>query len=102
MRRPHCKRGLTGSVMMIRSHDHCLENLRRKSQRLAQELQDLKSLRDQVRSLEARDQRERRQDLACRSGRISRVLADGPKEGGRGSDETSARTNAAAYRMRRL
>jgi hypothetical protein len=51
-------------VKMIRSHDHCLENLRRKSQRLAQELQDLKSLRDQVRSLEASDQRERRQDLA--------------------------------------
>jgi len=38
---------------MSRSHDHYLENLRHKSQRLAQELEDLKSLRDKVRRLEA-------------------------------------------------
>jgi hypothetical protein len=50
--------------MMIRSHDHYLENLRHTSQRLAQKLQDLKSLRDQVRRLEASDQSERHQHLA--------------------------------------
>ena len=35
----------------IRRHERYLENLRQKSQRLAQELQNLKSLRDQVRML---------------------------------------------------
>jgi len=49
--------------MTICSHDHYLENLRHKSQRLAEELQDLKSLRDQVRRLEASDQNERHQHL---------------------------------------
>ena len=48
---------------MIRSHDYYLENLRRKSQKLAQELQGLKFLRDQVRRLEASDQSERRRQM---------------------------------------
>ena len=58
--------------MMIRSHDYYLENLRRKSQRLAQELQDLKFLRDQVRRLEA-SETERHQHLAAPLSRRIRV-----------------------------
>ena len=46
--------------MMIYRHDHYLENLRRSSQSLAQQLQDLKWLRDQVRQLEARSAVSRR------------------------------------------
>ena len=47
----------------IRRHERYLENLRQKSQRLAQELHDLKSLRDQVRRLEVSDQRERHRQM---------------------------------------
>jgi hypothetical protein len=47
----------------IRHHERYLENLRQKSKRLAQELYDLKSLRDQVRRMEVSDQSERHRQM---------------------------------------
>ena len=81
---------------MIRSHDHYLENLRYKSQRLAQELEDLKSLRDQVRRLEARDQNERHQHLAVPlTGRIRVELTSPDNLGLSRSSSGNARANAS-------
>jgi len=71
-------RKLGSTVMMIRSHDYYLENLRRKSQRLAQELQDLKSLRDRVRRLEASHQSDRLQHSAMPLARRIRVELTSP------------------------
>ena len=65
--------------MTICSHDHYLENLRHKSQRLAEELQDLKSLRDQVRRLEASDQSERRRQMLVSPTRRIRVKLTSPE-----------------------
>jgi hypothetical protein len=65
--------------MMIRSPDRYLENLRHKSQRLAQELQGLKFLRDQVRRLEASEQSERHRQMLVSPTRRSRVKLTSPE-----------------------
>jgi hypothetical protein len=49
--RPTRKLGSNSSLMIIPSHDRWLEDLRQTSKRLAQELQNLKSLHYQVRML---------------------------------------------------
>jgi hypothetical protein len=57
---------------MLRSQNHSLENLRHKSQGLAQELHDLKSLRDEVRRLEVSVQSERHPSGGAARGRTPR------------------------------